>query len=394
MITDLRRYLSTVTDPRSRRGVRHSLTLILTLAAAAVTAGARSFTAIGEWAADAPQHLLARLGARFDPRIGRYTAPDEATVRRVAQRVDPDQVDTAISAWIAHHTPDHEPDTTPADTPADTPAMTGVLPPVGIAIDGKSVRGTFARTGGAGVHLLSAFTHHSGVVLGQRLIPAGSGEIAGVAPLLDRIDLTDTVITADAMHSIAGHAHYLHQRGAHYVFMVKTNRPKLYPQLDGLPWHAAPMLAYTEHGHGRTEKRTVQVLPLGNYHGFPDIQFPHAQHAFLIERYVTHHDTGTRSAHTALGVTSLTGDAAHPDQLHRYVRQHWHIENRLHWVRDVTYGEDHSRVRTAHAPQTMACLRNLAISALRLAGHTNIAKALRHMARDATRPLALFGIRS
>jgi len=392
MITDLRRYLASVSDPRSRRGVRHSLTLILTLAAAAVAAGARSFTAIGEWAADAPQHLLARLGARFDARHGRYTAPGEATVRRVAQRVDPDQLDIAISAWITHHDhdePDHDHDHDP-DEPGSSPS-TSASPPVAIAIDGKSVRGTFARTGGTGLHLLSAFTHDTGIVLGQRQVGEG-GEIAAVAPLLDTLDLTDTVITADALHSVIAHAHYLHQRGAHYVLTVKTNRSKLYSCLDSLPWHEAPILAYHDRGHGRSEKRTVQVLPLGDFLGFPRITFPHAQHAFLIERYVTHHGSGQRSAHVALGVTSLTGNAAHPDQIHRYVRGQWAIENRLHWVRDVTYGEDASRVRTGTAPRVMASLRNLATSALRLAGHPNIAQALRYMARDATRPLALYGI--
>jgi predicted transposase YbfD/YdcC len=380
---DLRAYLALVPDPRRRRGVRHSLGCILAIAAAAVAAGARSFTAIGEWAADAPQHLLAALGARFDPRQARHVAPTESTVRRVTQRVDGDQIDTVLGTWLAHQRTGDDPDTTGPNSPA--PAL------VAVAIDGKSVRGTFARTGGAGLHLMAAFTHEDGVVLAQRRVGQG-GEIAAVAPLLDGLDLTGTVITADAMHSVIAHARYLHARGAHYVLTVKTNRSKLYAQLDSLPWHEAPLLAYCEQGHGRSEKRTVQVLPLGEFIGFPHVTFPHAAHAFLIERYVTHHANGRASAHVALGVTSLTGDAAHPDQIHRYVRGQWVIENRLHWVRDVTYGEDASRVRTGTAPHVMASLRNLAISALRLAGHTNIAQALRHMARNPTRPLALLGI--
>ena len=81
-----------------------------------------------------------------------------------------------------------------------------------------------------------------------------------------------------------------------------------------------------------------------------------------------------------------------PAQIAGYLRGHWEIENRLHWVRDVTYGEDHSRIRTGTAPRAMASLRNLAISALRLAGQHNIAAALRHMARHPTRPLTLLGI--
>jgi predicted transposase YbfD/YdcC len=381
-LTDLRTFLATVTDPRDPRGIRHPLPLVLTLLAAAVAAGNTSFTAIGEWAADLPQSLLARLGARYHPRQQRYLAPTEATLRRVAQRVNADELDTAITTWITHHTTD--PELTQHTT--DPAAL-----PTGLAIDGKSLRGTYPRTGGTGVHLLAAFTHDTGLVLGQRLVGEG-GEIAAVQPLLDGIDLTDTVLTADAMHSVRAHAHYLHTRGGHYVFTVKTNRSKLYTQLDSLPWHQAPMLAYTETGHGRHEKRTVQVLPLGDYLGFPRSTFPHAAHAFLIERYVTHHTSGIRSAHVALGVTDLTGDAAHPDQIARYVRGQWSIENRLHWVRDTTYREDASRVRTGTAPHVLASLRNLAISALRLAGHPSITTGLRHMARNPHRPLALLGI--
>ena len=94
----------------------------------------------------------------------------------------------------------------------------------------------------------------------------------------------------------------------------------------------------------------------------------------------------------ALGLTSLTGDQAHPARIHHYLRGHWTIENRLHWIRDITYAEDASRVRTGTAPRVMTSLRNLAISALRHAGHTNIAKGLRTMARNPSRPLNRFGI--
>ena len=91
-------------------------------------------------------------------------------------------------------------------------------------------------------------------------------------------------------------------------------------------------------------------------------------------------------------MTSLPTELAHPTQIARYVRNHWHIENRLHWVRDTTYREDHSRTRTGNAPRVMASLRDLAISTLRQHGRNNIAQGLRHMSRDTTRPLTLLGI--
>jgi Transposase DDE domain len=177
-----------------------------------------------------------------------------------------------------------------------------------------------------------------------------------------------------------------------YVFTVKTNQQRLYGLLDSLPWHEIPTCTTQDSDHGRTERRTIQLAPLGDYLGYPAIDFPYATHAFLIERYITHHTSGKHSAYTALGVTSLPTDLTHPAQVAAYVRNHWHIENRLHWVRDVTYAEDHSHVRTGNAPRIMASLRNLAINALRYNGWDNTAKGLRHMARNPTRPLTLLGI--
>ncbi|MFF1614410.1 ISAs1 family transposase, partial [Amycolatopsis sp. NPDC058278] len=173
---------------------------------------------------------------------------------------------------------------------------------------------------------------------------------------------------------------------------LKENQHRLHGLLDTLPWHEIPAHITSGSGHGRSEHRTVQLAPLGEFLGYPAIDFPHAAHAFLIERYTTHHTSRKRSAHAALGVTSLTGRYAHPAHIGGYVRSHWHIENKLHWVRDVTYNEDQSRARTGTAPRVMATLRNLATSAHRQAGHTNIAKALRHTARNATRALTLLGI--
>jgi predicted transposase YbfD/YdcC len=377
-LADLRHHLSAVPDPRDRRGVRHAMASILAIAAAAVVAGARSLAAIGEWAADAPQRVLAVLGVRRCRRRDRHVAPDEATIRRVLGLVDGDALDAAITGWVV----------------ATTPTS---MPPV-IAVDGKSVRGTFARTGGAGVHLLSALSHQQGTVLGQRLVAEGTSEIAWLQPLLDDIDLTGAIITADALHTTRAHARYLHGRGADYVFTVKENQHRLYARLAALPWPQGQHHTSTAIGHGRREQRIIQALPA------PDnLGFPHATQVWQITRYrTTHqiHQTRRRTrrttrkieTHTAYGVTSLTPNHADPAQIAAYLRGHWQIENRLHWVRDVTYGEDHSRIRTGTAPRAMASLRNLAISALRLAGHHNIAAGLRHTARNPTRPLQLLGI--
>jgi predicted transposase YbfD/YdcC len=122
--------------------------------------------------------------------------------------------------------------------------------------------------------------------------------------------------------------------------------------------------------------------------------FPHAAQALQITRRVRDLNANPRRWRTVTvyAVTSLTTIQASPWQLAGYVRGHWAIENELHWVRDVTFAEDASQVRSGNAPRAMASLRNLAVGALRLAGSANIAAALRHNSRDPTRPLTILGI--
>lgn len=370
-VADLRDYLRVVQDPRARRGVRHSIGSILLIAVAAVLAGARSLSAIGEWAADAPQPVLAMLGARRDPRRGRYRAPDEATLRRVLQVLNADALDIAIGSWL-----------TSRARPA--PQAPGSRP---IAVDGKTLRGT-GHGADRGVHLLAAMTHADGAVLAQRQVHHKTNEIRCFTRLLDPVDLTGAVVTADALHTQRAHARYLvAQRGADYLVTVKNNQPCLLARLSTLPWHASPTHTTIDRGHGRLERRTITVHPTPD-----DLDFPHARQALRIHRHRTHHATGTCTTETAYALTSLAPEHATPAQLAQHTRGHWTIENRLHWVRDVTYGEDHSQLRTHNAPRVMASLRNLATSILRQTGHTNIAAALRTTARDFTRPLTLLGI--
>ena len=152
-----------------------------------------------------------------------------------------------------------------------------------IAVDGKTARG--ARTDdGAQVHLLAAFDHASGVVLGQTQVSGDGGkssEITAFAPLLDRIDLSDVLLTADALHTQRGHADYLHHRGGHYLLIVKANQPTLHAQLVGLPWRQIPVAVDDrDRAHGRVETRRVKITTVG-----AGIGFPHARLAVQIVRH-------------------------------------------------------------------------------------------------------------
>jgi predicted transposase YbfD/YdcC len=365
--------LAALPDPRDPRGLRHALAGLLAVAVCAVLAGARSFTAIGEWAADAPPEVLAACGIRADPWTGIMRAPDEATVRRVLTTIDGDALDTAIGTWLQNtRIPPAEP--------------TGpVTPWRAVAVDGKTLRGSGPP--GAQVHLLAAIDHTTGTVLGQVAVNGKSNEITAFQPLLTNIDLTRTVVTADAMHTQRDHAGFLTtDKHAAYIFIVKRNQPHLHRQLRSLPWRKVPTCDEThDRGHGRYEIRRLQALTSNR------LPFPHANQAIRLTRRVRHQKTGAWTTVTIYAITNLAAHQASPATLNQLIRGHWGIEAHHH-IRDVTYTEDASQIHTGNAPRTMASLRNLAITILRHTGHTNIAAALRHNARAATRPLTLLGI--
>lgn len=187
-VIELWQVLSTLADPRDRRGVRHDLATVLTLAVAAVAAGARSVVAIAGWAGDLPRVYWPRFG------VGR-AAPSAATFSRVLARVDPDVLDAVLGAWV-------------------TAAAGALAGEAAIAVDGKTARGA-RRSDGTRVHLFAAVTHGSAIPLGQVTAATKGYEIAAFATVLDRLDLQGRIITADALHTQVAHAHYLHRHGAH-----------------------------------------------------------------------------------------------------------------------------------------------------------------------------------
>ena len=246
--------LARVADPRHRRGVRHRLAVILGLALCAVVAGARSFTAIAEWAADADEQTLRVLGVTG-------VVPSESTFRRTLQRLDADGFDDLAGTWAQQAT------------------LPGPKQRRVIAVDGKTLRGS-ASGADPGDHLLAALDHAHGAVLGQVAVGAKTNEIPMFPVLLERVDITGAVITADAMHAQRGHATYLAGRGAHFLLTVKRNQPGLFAQLAALPWRQVPVADQTaERGHGRAERRTLKVTAVT-----AGLAFPHAAQAIQILR--------------------------------------------------------------------------------------------------------------
>lgn len=364
--------LGALTDPRSPHGTLYGLGGLLAIAAAAVLAGARTYTVIGEFAREVPQARLARLGMWRRPYSTWYVAPSETMLRRVLQQVDPDELDRVVGGWLAAQ---------------QRPASTGEEPGA-VAVDGKTLRGA-RQADGHQVQLFAALAHGSGTVLGQRQVPATTNETTQVRSLLEGLDLAGRVVTADALHTLADHARFLvEDKGADYVFAVKGNQPGLETAINRLPSAAfPPPRTETDRGHGRIERRTIRTAPLP-----ASVRFPHAAQVLELQRHTTDLTGGALRTEVAYGITSLAAARAGPARLGALVRGHWEIENTLHWVRDVTFDEDRSQVRTGHGPQVMASLRNLAIGRLRLAGHRNIARGLRWAGRDPSRAFGLLGV--
>ena len=346
--------LAQVPDPRKRRGRRHALAGLLATGIAAVIAGSRSFAAIGQWAADAGPEVLAGLGAVRGP-------AEESTFRRAFALVSPGALDRVLGAWL----------------------WTRAVRAGGrlvIAIDGKTIRGAKNKEGKA-PHLVAALAHGIGAVLGQVAVTEKSNEIPAVRDLLKAFaDLAGAVFTLDAMHTQADTAQVILGRHADYVMTVKGNMPTLYRQLKKLPWARIPAVSSVSTDHGRRARRTIKAALAPAWIGFDG-----AAQVAQLRRTVT-----AKGKKTVEVVYLITSDRdANPATLAAWVRGHWHIENKLHWVRDVTYQEDKSLVRTGNAPRVMATLRSLAISLLRMDGHANIAAANRHHARDPQRTLNL-----
>ena len=374
----LAEHLTQVPDPRDPRGVRHALTSLLLAAIAAVLAGARSFTAVGEWVADAPPHVLASLGVRRDPLTRRSGPPDEATIRRILESVDAAALDAAVGSWLAARL-----------QAADQGQPAGQRLRRALAVDGKAVRGTrHASSDGQAAHLLAAADQQAGAVLAQASVDGKTNEITAFAPLLEPLDLAGAVITADALHTQREHAEFLvTDKKAHYILVVKKNQPGLHAQLRKLPWRNIPVIdSQRDRGHGREEHRTLKAATVA-----AGLAFPHAAQALRITRRTRPLASGKWRTVTVYAITSLAVIQATPAQLAGWIRGHWQIEA-LHHIRDVTYGEDASQARTGSAPQVMATLRNLAIAILKPAGHPSIAAACRHHKRDATRTLATLGL--
>jgi len=366
-------YLARIPEYRAARGERYPLLALLRLVCVAMRCGARGQAAIADWGRFHGQPWLRRLG------FTRGRGPSQPTLRRLCRAVPHATVEAALGRWAEQAL-------------RRCPPAPGAL--AGLAVDGKTLRGS-TRRGGARPSPPAACCHRFGVMLGQVGVPDKTNAIGAARDLLRALLLEGRVVTAAALLTQRAIAQTILTGRGDDPLAVKANQPQLRaavlaafaPGADDTGAIGAACTV-TQHG-GRLAWRTLTATAaLVGYSAWPGLR-----QALKLERRVLHKATGrVLRQEFAYAVTSCAPERATPAQLLALWRGHWTIENRLHYIRDVTFEEDRATTRAAHAPQVMAALRNTIIALHRRLGATNIAAACRRCAARPACALAAIGL--
>jgi predicted transposase YbfD/YdcC len=330
--------LREVPDPRVDRTKEHDLVEILLIALCTILCGGDSFYDMEEFAEVRLKWLRTFLRLKNGP-------PSHDTFNRVFQALDPRQLADCLSRW--------------------TQSVRAVLGGEVVAVDGKSVRRALNK--GQDVRMIvSAWATESGLMLGQRKVHNKSNEITVLPELLRAIELAGCIVTTDALHCQKTIAKEIREADADYVLALKRNQGTAHEEiktfLDDAVARGDKTLAFKEtidKGHGRLETR--RYWQSGRVDWFADrLAWEDLRSVGLVE--ATREINGKQSVERRYYMSSLGVDA---ETFARAVRGHWSIENQLHWVLDVVFGEDQSRARTAHAAENLAAMRRLAVNLLR-----------------------------
>jgi predicted transposase YbfD/YdcC len=381
--TTIAEQLQDIGDPRQRRGQSYEWQYLLLIVASAVMAGQRSVRGMAQWASEQAPALIAYL----QPHCQRV--PSVATLHRVLTKVPIEELERRMSAYMRQIDQDD------ADAGRIKNKQGEVLR--GQSVDGKTLCG--ASQHGEVVHLVSLVRHESGIALAQERVASKIDERKAARHLLNPEGLLHTVTTADALYTQVKQAEQILAGGGHYLMVVKRNQPSLYQAIE-LAFAALPPINQeeaafwqfqahitTDKAHGRLERRTLEsTMALNDYLDWPGV-------AQVLRRTCqrTELKTGKTTTHVRLAVTSLPRHMVSLAQVELLWRRHWTIENQLHHVRDVSFGEDQCQVHTGHAPQALAALRNGILALLRYEGWPSPPTAFRHFSIDVQHALHLLG---
>jgi len=341
----------------------------------AILCGQKVVRGIVEWAQEHAEMILEAWGEEL-PRL-----PSESTLRRALRHVEVEELERQMAAFDQEMI---------AKMPGLFTAVTGGWE--GQALDGKEVRG--ANTHGAQLHLVSLVQQQSGTVVSQQAVPAKSSEIKAAPALLQGRDLHGVVVTGDALLTQRALAQQVLDQGGHYLMVVKRNQPELYDDIRTLFAEADwgpddDRLSYTshDHAHGRYETRTLTTSE--QLRGY--LNWPGAQQ--VAQRLCTRrrHPLAPPQTTITYAVTSLSRQQVTPEHLEHLWRGHWSIENRNHYVRDETLGEDRCQVFAGHAARALAALRSGILALIRTRSWRCVPQALRHYAAHPRLALAAIG---
>ena len=331
-----------IRDPRQAKKVNHDLVELLVVAVCGVLAGADDFVEIEAWATEKLDwfHRYLKLANGI---------PSHDTFGRVFAAIDADAFAMAFRRWVS-----------------------GVAPALAqdevVSIDGKTSRRS-GKVGGTPLHLVSAFAAGAGLVLGQQATAVKSNEKTAIPELLATLALEGCIVTIDAMGTQPDIAQAIRDRGADYILSVKGNQPTLAESMADFfaTFQATPDKTphsfdeIVEKNHGRIEVRRCYAFNQIDCLACPE-RWPDLISFAVIAATRTIKDKTTLELRFYL--SSLPADAA---RLNRSIRQHWRIENSVHWCMDVVFGDDRMRARTENAAHNFAVMRHFALNLLRLA---------------------------
>lgn len=378
----LAQVLAQVPDPRARRGRRFVWSVLLSLIVAGLASGQATPAAIGQWVREHADEVGTLCGGRV---------PSEATLRRVLARTDAVQLEEHLATFARQMACAQGPSSAPTTSTGGSEGSEARWEVR--ALDGKTVRGVGKHD--VRVHLVSEVRQPEGRVMQQRLVEARSNEIPCVQAMLRGRDLHGIVLTLDAMHTQRATARLIVAQHGHYLMVVKANQPDLYEALA--TWFAEPDWGEEEAvervdthdaGHGRLEWRSYERRASRTL----ALLWPGAQQAIRRHCLSLVRASGEWREEVTFALTSVPVREAGVAHLAAWWRGHWAIENRVHYVRDVTLAEDAGQARAGATPHVLAALRNGVLTLLRSLGHVNIAAALRHYAASAQRALHLIGL--
>ena len=331
-------------DPRVKREPKHLLIDIVTIAILATLCGADTMVAVETYGKRKREWLETFLELP-------YGIPSHDTFSRVFALIDPQQFHECFLAWVQQ--------------------ITDNLDIHLINIDGKTSRGSYDRENKLkALHTVSAWATEHNLVLAQQRVESKSNEITAIPELLNLLALKGAIITLDAMGTQTNIAAQIIQQEGDYILSLKGNQGNLHKgvkeflkQAEVTDWEGIEYTSFetTEAGHHRTERRQVWAVPINQLPDLPNAQkWKGLASVVMVKR--ERQLWNQRTTEVCFYISSLEADAT---VLAKAIRSHWGIENSLHWVLDVTFNEDHSRMRTGHGPENMGLLRRLCLNLLK-----------------------------